>query len=92
MKKFYERVVAAEAAIAAALGIRTNTLSAHLTLLTRAGLIAPERDGRSIRYRAELGRMRQLIGFLLEDCCQGRPEICAPLLSAIACDAERMTS
>ena len=64
-------------------GIAPNTLSASLTVLFHAGLVASRRDGRSIIYTAAYERMADLMGFLLEDCCNGRPEICVPL-AAIA--------
>lgn len=71
--------------IAVAMGTRQNTTSTNLAILARAGLIASERDGRSVRYRADLGEARDLIGFLLEDCCNGAPEICAPILTELEC-------
>ncbi len=57
-----------------------NTMSSHLASLTRSGLVSDERNGRSIIYRAEVGQLQQLVLFLLKDCCNGRPDICAPLL------------
>ncbi len=57
-----------------------NTMSSHLAVLSRAGLVRPERRGRSIVYRADLDRFRATATFLLKDCCAGRPEICGPLL------------
>ncbi|MHB0951913.1 MAG: ArsR/SmtB family transcription factor [Allorhizobium sp.] len=71
--------------IAAALDIRANTLSASLTVLANAGLVTSEREGRHIRYRADLDAMREFMGFLLEDCCGGSPEICRPILDEITC-------
>jgi len=65
--------------IAQEVGVRPNTLSTHLTILGHAGLVRSRRDGRSIIYTADYGGMRELLGFLMEDCCAGRPEICAPL-------------
>jgi ArsR family transcriptional regulator len=65
--------------IARKLDILPNTLSASLTLLAGARLVASRREGRSIIYAAEYGRMTQLMGFLIEDCCNGAPQICAPL-------------
>ena len=55
-----------------------------------AGLVSSRREGRSIIYAAGYGRMRELIAFLLEDCCGGNPEICAPLaeVASRCCDAE----
>lgn len=73
--------------IASGLGVVQNTMSSHLAILTGAGLIRRQRHGRVIRYRADYERMRALLRFLLEDCCQGNPAICAPLLDAVACEA-----
>lgn len=71
--------------IAAALDVRANTLSNNLTVLAAAGLVRSVREGRSIRYFANMDRMRELLGFLIEDCCGGRPEICQHVLDQIAC-------
>jgi len=69
--------------IARATGSLANTLSANLNLLAGAGLVTSRRDGRSIIYAAGYERMRELLAFLMEDCCGGNAEICAPL-AAIA--------
>lgn len=61
-----------------------NTMSTHLAILTRAGLITAERQSRTIIYRASLHRFRALAVYLLKDCCGGRPDICAPLISDLA--------
>ena len=66
--------------VARKLDILPNTLSASLTLLATAGLVHARREGRSIIYAADYGRMGKLMGFLMEDCCNGSPEICAPLV------------
>ena len=66
--------------IARATGSLPNTLSANLSILSAAGLATSRRDGRSMIYAAEYGQMRDLLAFLMEDCCAGRPEICAPLV------------
>jgi ArsR family transcriptional regulator, arsenate/arsenite/antimonite-responsive transcriptional repressor len=65
--------------IARVLEVPPNTLSAQLTLLANAGLVLSRRDGRSIIYTAGYEAMSDLLLYLMEDCCQGRPEICAPL-------------
>lgn len=65
--------------IARSLGITPNTLSAQLTILTNAGLATSRRDGRSIIYAADYDAMSALLIYLTEDCCQGRPEVCAGL-------------
>ena len=66
----------AAGAIADAVGCAHNTLSTHLSILARSGLIRGARDGRSIVYRADVEGMRALIGFLITDCCDGHPEVC----------------
>ena len=65
--------------IAQALEIRATTLSNQLTALEAAGLIRGRRDGRAVLYSAALDHAGALMGFLVGACCQGRPEICAPL-------------
>ncbi|MBU4434226.1 MAG: ArsR family transcriptional regulator [Alphaproteobacteria bacterium] len=70
--------------IARQLDILPSTLSSHLAILDHAGLTRSRRDGRSIIYTAEYGAMQGLLGFLLEDCCAGAPEICAPLSDMLA--------
>lgn len=72
-------------AIALALDVRQNTLSANLALLVQAGLIRNAREGRSIRYFADLEGMRGLLSYLMEDCCGGRPDLCRPVLDELAC-------
>lgn len=56
-----------------------STLSASLTVLSNAGLVESRRDGRSIIYSADYTHMSKLLGFLMEDCCNGNATICAPL-------------
>ncbi|MDZ4375952.1 MAG: helix-turn-helix transcriptional regulator, partial [Phenylobacterium sp.] len=77
--------------IAREAGLLANTLSTNLNILSAAGLVASRREGRSIIYTAGYGQMRDLLGFLMEDCCAGSPEICAPLASvaAGACAADQ---
>lgn len=65
--------------VAAAAKAVPSTLSHHLALLERAGLITSVREGRSLIYAANYAGTRALLAFLMEDCCQGAPEICAPL-------------
>ncbi len=62
--------------IAEAVGCPHNTVSSHLSVLARAGLIRGTREGRTILYRAEVETMRALLAFLLTDCCNGHPELC----------------
>jgi ArsR family transcriptional regulator len=70
--------------IARALAIPHNTLSSHLAILSHAALVSTRREGRSVIYRAQLDRARELLAFLLQDCCGGVPELCAPALDSLA--------
>ena len=70
--------------IARHLDVPHNTMSTHLAILARSGLVSVERHSRSMIYRAELKAVRQLVLFMLKDCCNGRPELCAPLIKDIA--------
>ena len=72
--------------IAARLGTVQNTMSAHLKVLDHAGLVRAERDGRTVRYIADMTGFRDLLAFLMEDCCNGRPELCRPVINAVTCN------
>jgi ArsR family transcriptional regulator len=69
--------------LARALEVPQNTLSAHLMVLGRAELVTSERQSRSIIYRANLPAFQKVALFLLQDCCGGRPEICAPVIESL---------
>ena len=71
--------------ISSALEVRQNTMSANLGVLARSGLIRSRREGRGIRYFADMDGMRGLLSFLMEACCGGRPELCQPVLDEIIC-------
>jgi ArsR family transcriptional regulator len=70
--------------LARLLDVPQNTMSAHLATLSRAGLVTAERQSRSIIYRANLQAFQAVALFLLQDCCGGKPEICAPLIESLA--------
>ena len=70
--------------IARRLEVPPATLSFHLNHLRNAGLIESRREGRQLIYALRPDSVRSLLGFLTEDCCQGRPELC---LSELSCDA-----
>ncbi len=79
--------------VARRLEVLPNSLSPNLNVLAHAGLVRARRQGRSIIYTAQYQRMRDLLGFLVEDCCGGSPEIRAPLaevLRAASCGCEPM--
>ena len=66
------------------LAVPHNTLSSHLSILSHAGLIQGERHSRSIIYRANLDRFRDVTLYFVKNCCQGSPELCAPLIAALS--------
>ncbi len=70
--------------VARRLDVPQNTMSAHLGVLSRAGLVRAERRSRSIVYRADLDGLRVLMLFLVNDCCAGNAELCAPLVAELA--------
>jgi ArsR family transcriptional regulator, arsenate/arsenite/antimonite-responsive transcriptional repressor len=86
--------------IARRLKVPQNTLSFHIAILSRARLLASRlraktaarcfaasrKDGRSIIYSVDLEGTRDLLSFLVEDCCHGRPEICGPLMKSPVAD------
>lgn len=72
--------------IASRLGTVQNTMSTHLKVLGRAGIVRAKRDGRTVRYVADMAGFRDLLGFLMEDCCDGAPELCRPVIEAVTCD------
>ncbi|THK35031.1 transcriptional regulator [Ensifer sp. MPMI2T] len=72
--------------IAARLGTIQNTTSAHLRVLDHAGLVRAERDGRTVRYVADMAGFRDLLAYLMEDCCDGNPELCRPVIQAVTCN------
>jgi len=69
--------------IAEQLGVPRNTMSSHLAVLSRAGLVSSRKQGRSVIYAVDLKGTRKLLAFLVEDCCQGKPEVCRPLLACL---------
>src|ERR1700688_4385615 len=69
--------------IAETIGAPHNTLSTHLAILGRAGLLLSSREGRTIIYRSDVEGMRSVIAFLVNDCCDGHPALC----NLVAADA-----
>jgi DNA-binding transcriptional ArsR family regulator len=68
--------------LAAKLKVPPSTLSSHLAILTRAGLVTSNRQGRTIYFSADQEGIRDLLQFLISDCCRGKPEICSRLVEA----------
>lgn len=71
--------------IADTIGAPHNTLSTHLAILVRAGLLRSSREGRTIIYRSNVDGMRTLLSFLVNDCCDGHPELCNFLAEGCGC-------
>jgi len=69
------------------LAVPHNTMSTHLATLVRSDLAEAERQGRTIVYRARSGTLRELVTYLVRECCGGRPELCVPLVAELRpCD------
>lgn len=79
-------------AVAAALGLAPNTLTFHFDRLRHAGLVAVQRNGRSMIYTASFETMNALLAFLTENCCGGLPEKCAPGPRLQACSPQARQS
>ncbi|MER9843377.1 metalloregulator ArsR/SmtB family transcription factor [Mesorhizobium australicum] len=78
----------AAGAIAEKVEVSASNVSFHLKELERAGLVSVRRASRSMVYSAEYDMLSGLIRFLMEDCCSGRPEICAPAVLPGCCAAD----
>ncbi len=73
----------AAGALASRLVVPPGTLSFHLKEMTHAGLIQARRQGRQIIYAVNYAGMRDLLTYLMQDCCQGQPELCAVPAKAV---------
>lgn len=77
MRRYPDRVPAGE--LVQALALKPSTLSAYLAALMQVGLVTQERAGTSLRYSIAMTELRHTLDYLLNDCCRGRPDLCAPL-------------
>lgn len=76
-------------AIGEAMGKASSSrMSFHLGHLEQAGLVRSRREGRSIIYSAALPTLSALVAFLMRDCCNGHPEVCAPAVAALSCTCD----
>ena len=74
--------------LAKEIDVPQNTLSSHLSVLSKADLVTSSRRGTTITYRANLPQVRDVVSFMLKDCCGGKSEICAPLAADLAACCE----
>jgi ArsR family transcriptional regulator, arsenate/arsenite/antimonite-responsive transcriptional repressor len=72
--------------IARELAVPHNTMSSHLSVLSRARLVGARKKGRSVIYAVNIEGTRELLSFLVEDCCRGESRICAPLIASTLAD------
>ena len=70
----------AAGALAEAAQVSASNLSSHLGVLLGAGLVSVRRDGRQRIYAPDFEAVRELLGFLVNECCQGAPEVCGGLV------------
>lgn len=70
------------------LQVKQNTMSANLSVLLNAGLVKNKREGRTIRYYADMDGVTAMLSFLLEDCCGGQPQLCQPFIQQITCSTD----
>ena len=88
-RKVIERLVSGPAStsvLAEPFDMALPSFTQHLAVLERAGLVQSARESRLIRYRADFGGMARLLAFLMQDCCQGAPEMCGHLMAGLACE------
>ena len=64
-------------------GLKQNTLSTNLQILLHAQLVTRVRQGRYICYQADMGTLRDLFAYLLQDCCGGDVSQCSSLFSQL---------
>ncbi|SNT74002.1 ArsR family transcriptional regulator [Paracoccus seriniphilus] len=76
MRRYPDRVPAGEIAIA--LGVKASTMSSYLSVLMRDNLVQQQRSGTSILYWINMTTVQRLFGYLFNDCCRGRPDLCMP--------------
>lgn len=86
MRRFPDRVPAGD--ISQALGIKASTLSNYLSHLMQVGLVTQDRVGTSLLYAPDMDAVRGTVGYLFNDCCRGRPDLCPPLMPAASAGAD----
>lgn len=82
----------AAGSIADKAGVSPSNVSFHLKELEHAGLVSQQREARSVIYRADIGVLGDLVRFLMEDCCAGHPEVCAPVAQVASCKTSALAT
>ncbi|MHA7851242.1 arsenate reductase/protein-tyrosine-phosphatase family protein [Roseovarius sp.] len=80
MRRYPDAVPAGE--VARALEIKPSTLSVYLSALSAAGLVSQRREGTSLLYTAQTDAVGEIVDFLFNECCRGRPDACLSLPGA----------
>ena len=70
--------------IAKQLDIPSTNLSFHLKAIVQSGLVDVEREGRFMRYKANIPLMLDIVAYLTSECCSGDPEQCQKFRDASA--------
>jgi DNA-binding transcriptional ArsR family regulator len=70
--------------VADRLDAKQNTMSTNLSVLLRAGLVRAVREGRGVRYSANMDTFANMLKFLIGDCCGGNPKMCRELTETVA--------
>ncbi|MEM6945376.1 MAG: helix-turn-helix domain-containing protein, partial [Pseudomonadota bacterium] len=58
--------------------------STNLSVLLRAGLVQAVREGRGVRYSANMDTFGGMLQFLIGDCCSGNPKMARELTELVA--------
>ncbi|MGJ3231918.1 MAG: ArsR/SmtB family transcription factor [Oceanicaulis sp.] len=69
--------------LATLLEVSPSNLSAHLAILSQAGLLTMRAEGRARIYAVDLDQVGDLVNYLVADCCKGHPEVCSPVMQAM---------
>jgi len=89
MRRFPDRLSAGD--ISRALELKASTLSNYLSHLMQVGLVTQERSGTSLLYAPDMDALRGTVGYLFNDCCRGRPDLCPPIAPAARPGADPMS-
>ncbi len=89
MRRYPDRLPAGD--ISRVLDLKASTLSNYLSHLMQVGLVTQERSGTSLLYAPDMDALRGTVGYLFNDCCRGRPDLCPPIAPAARPGADAMS-